>query len=67
MKGCVRFVKPSYRHKTVSPLLWTVKGREESQPLHFLAGASFSSFSCPSHLEILLLPKLFFQVFNPLR
>jgi len=34
---------------------------EEGQPQQFLVRATFSSFSRPSHLEILVLPIYFFK------
>ena len=35
---------------------------EEGQPQQFLVRATFSSFSRPSHLEILVLPILFSKI-----
>ena len=37
-----------------------VKREEEDQPQQYLVRAAFSSFSRPCHLEILVLPILFF-------
>ena len=44
-----------------------VKREEEDQPQQYLVRAAFSSFSRPCHLEILVLPILFFFNVQPLQ
>ena len=45
-----KYVLVKLRNRTT-----TVRRGEEGQPQKFLVRATFSSFSCPSHLEILVL------------